>query len=79
MYQMPTKIGNDGSMTITFTTPTMATAQLPGVALPRFNRMPGSGECAAVDRSHRSRVLRGRLVPSASVCFAGDRPSAMGR
>ena len=30
MYQMPTMMGNDGGMTITFTSPTAATVQLPG-------------------------------------------------
>jgi hypothetical protein len=30
MYQMPSTMGNDGAMTITFTSPTTATVQLPG-------------------------------------------------
>ncbi len=30
MYQMPAMMGNDGGMTITFTSPTAATVQLPG-------------------------------------------------
>jgi hypothetical protein len=30
MYQMPSMVGNDGTMTITFTSPTTATVQLPG-------------------------------------------------
>ncbi len=30
MYQMPSLMGNDGAMTITFTSPTAATVQLPG-------------------------------------------------
>jgi hypothetical protein len=30
MYQMPTTMGNDGGITITFTSPTAATIQLPG-------------------------------------------------
>jgi hypothetical protein len=30
MYQMPTMMGNDGGMTIMFTSPTTATVQLPG-------------------------------------------------
>jgi hypothetical protein len=30
MYQMPTKMGNDGGITFTFTSPTTATVQLPG-------------------------------------------------
>jgi hypothetical protein len=29
-YQMPSMVGNDGTMTITFTSPTTATVQLPG-------------------------------------------------
>ena len=30
MYQMPTSMGNDGGFTVTFTSPTAATVQLPG-------------------------------------------------
>jgi hypothetical protein len=30
MYQMPSTMGNDGAVTITFTSPTAATIQLPG-------------------------------------------------
>jgi len=30
MYQKPAMMGNDGGMTITFTSPTTATVQLPG-------------------------------------------------
>ena len=30
MYQMPTQMGNDGGITINFTSPTAATVQLPG-------------------------------------------------
>lgn len=30
MYQMPAMMGNDGGMTITLTSPTAATVQLPG-------------------------------------------------
>ena len=29
-YQTPSMVGNDGTMTITFTSPTTATVQLPG-------------------------------------------------
>jgi hypothetical protein len=29
-YQMPSMVGNDGNMTIIFTSPTKATVQLPG-------------------------------------------------
>ena len=30
MYQMPSMMGNDGTMIVTFTSPTTATVQLPG-------------------------------------------------
>ncbi len=30
MYQMPSTMGNDGAMTITFSSPTTATVQFPG-------------------------------------------------
>ncbi len=36
MYQMPTTMGNDGGMTITLTSPTTVTVQLPGGRVPSY-------------------------------------------
>ena len=49
MYQMPTTMGNDGGITITFTSPTAATVQLPN------GRMTQIQPEAWVSRGHRLR------------------------
>jgi hypothetical protein len=40
MYQMPSLIGNDGGMTVTFTSPTIATVQLPGGRVTQMQPYP---------------------------------------
>jgi hypothetical protein len=40
MYQVPSMVGNDGTMTITFTSPSAATVQLPGGRITQIQPAP---------------------------------------